>query len=200
VNLKASYRLIAPIYDALIAGPLARARRESLTVVPTDGHLDILVDCIGTGLYLPLLPPGHRYVATDLVGAMLRRAQPRARGLDCAMVLADSLRLPFATASFDIVVLHLIVAVVPRPIDVLAEAARVTRAGGKLIVLDKFLRPGAFAPLRRLASPLAGRFATRLDVVFEDILAAVPGLDVESDRPALASGWFRRIVIRRRGD
>jgi len=117
------------------------------------------------------------------------------RELDCTLVRADSMRLPFAPSSFDIVVLHLIVAVVPDPAAALAEAARVTRTGGTLLVLDKFLRPGRSAPLRRMLSPLAARLATRLDVEFEHTVAKVPGLKTVSDRPALASGWFRHIVL-----
>ena len=88
-------------------------------------------------------------------------------------------------------------AVVERPEAVLAEAARVTRRGGTLLVLDKFLTDARAAPLRRLLSPLAGRIATRLDVVFDDVLAEVPELSVLSNEPAAAAGWFRRIVLRK---
>jgi hypothetical protein len=66
-----------------------------------------------------------------------------------------------------------------------------------VLVLDKFLRPGQRAWLRRALTPLMGVVATRLDVVFEELLARVPGFVVESDQPALAGGWFRRIRLRR---
>jgi len=66
-----------------------------------------------------------------------------------------------------------------------------------LLILDKFLRPGQSAPLRRLLNPLAARVATRLDVVFDDILRQVPGLRVVSDEPAGGGGWFRRIRLER---
>ncbi|MCP2821209.1 methyltransferase domain-containing protein, partial [Salmonella enterica subsp. enterica serovar Typhimurium] len=79
-----------------------------------------------------------------------------------------------ADAQFDCVVLHLIVAVVPDGAACLREAARVLRPGGAALVLDKFLRRGHPAPLRRLLSPLAGRIATRLDVVLEDALDGLP--------------------------
>jgi len=158
----------------------------------------VLIDGIGTGLDLPLAATMHRYVGLDLSEAMLTRARPRAEGLNVELVQGDSHRLPFADASFDAVVLHLIVAVVPDPARALAEAARVTRPGGTLLVLDKFLRRGERAWLRRMLHPLARRVATRLDVVFEDLLDRTPGLALVSDEPALAGGWFRRIVLTRR--
>lgn len=129
---------------------------------------------------------------------MLRRALPRAGDRDFQPVRGDAQRLPFADDSFDAAVLHLILAVVPEPAACLAETARVLRPGGRALVFDKFLRPGQPALLRRLANPLMRRVATRLDVVFEEILAAAPALEVEKNQPALAGGWFRFISLKKR--
>lgn len=49
--------------------------------------------------------------------------------------------------------------------------------------------------MRRALSPLVARVATRLDVVFEEVLAAVEGLELVGNEPALARGWFRRIEL-----
>ena len=103
--------------------------------------------------------------------------------------------LPFAAHSFDCVVLHLIVAVVPQPQRCLAEAVRVLKPGGRILLFDKFLRRGERAWMRRSLSPLSSQLATRLDVVFEDVLETVPGLRVLSDKPVLARGWFRLIEL-----
>lgn len=156
---------------------------------------DVLVDGIGTGLDVPHLPPQHRYVGIDLTRAMLARVPPGPPRV--ALVQGDAMRLPFRDGAFDHAVLHLIVAVVPSPADALREAARVVRGGGRLFVLDKFLRRGERALARRVLNPLSRRVATRLDVVFEDALAAAPGLRIVSDQPALLGGWFRRIVLER---
>ena len=125
---------------------------------------------------------------------MLARSKDRARGLRMAWVQGA---LPFADESFDFVVLHLIVAVVPEPQRCLPEAARVLMPGGRTLLFEKFLRRGQSAWLRRRLSPLAGRMATRLDVVFEDVLEAVPGLHVISDQPVLVRGWFRLIELQK---
>ncbi|MBI3480008.1 MAG: class I SAM-dependent methyltransferase [Nitrosomonadales bacterium] len=195
--LRWSYDKLAPLYDLVIARPLLAARTHSLHSVPADESRSVLLSGIGTGLDLPLLPKLHSYTALDFSAAMLSRAIPRATGLRVEWVLGDSMALPFADAQFDHVVLHLIVAVVPQPAQCLSEAARVLKPGGTIILLDKFLRPNKRSLVRRALNPLSRRIATRMDVVFEDVLAEVPTLQVVSDVPLLAAGWIRGIVLRK---
>jgi ubiquinone/menaquinone biosynthesis C-methylase UbiE len=192
VALHHSYRLLAPVYDLVIRRASAPLRAASLARLPAGAGARVLVAGIGTGLDLPHLPPGNRYVGIDLTAAMLARVP---RHGDLALVRGDAMRLPFADAAFDFVVLHLIVAVVPEPGRCLAETERVLNAGGRALVLDKFLRPGERAPLRRVLNAVSSRLATRLDVVLEDALAAAPRLAIESDAPVLAGGWFRSVVL-----
>ena len=195
--LRLSYNLIAPLYDLAIEQPLMKARAKSLRALPDDVAGNVLLSGAGTGLDLPLLPAMHRYTALDFNMAMLSRARPRGTGLQMDWVLGDSMALPFADAQFDHAVLHLILAVVPQPAQCLSEAARTVKPGGTIIILDKFLRPQQRAWLRRALNPLSRRIATRMDVVFEDVLREVPGLQPVSDVPLLAGGWFRGIVLRK---
>ncbi|MCG2576525.1 methyltransferase domain-containing protein [Dechloromonas sp. XY25] len=196
MSLRHTYTLIAPFYDAAIARATESARQRSLAALPAEPGR-VLLAGVGTGLDLPLLPGRHHYVGLDLTHAMLRRALPRAGSVDFAPVQGDAQCLPFADDSFDSAVLHLILAVVPEPARCLGEIARVVKPGGSVLVFDKFLRHGQPALLRRLANPLMRRIATRLDVVFEDLLRDVPELALEYDQPALAGGWFRTIRLRR---
>lgn len=196
MSLRLSYTCIAPFYDLVVERASRTLRRDSLAhLPPSPGR--ILLAGLGTGLDAPWLPPQHDYVGLDLTRAMLDKALPRLAAHRFTPLQGDVHALPFADASFDHVVLHLILAVVPQPEACLREAARVVKPGGRLLILDKFLRPGQKAPLRRLLTPVSGRLATRLDVVFEDVLAHTPGLEVEEDQPALAGGWFRRIRLKR---
>ena len=194
MSLKHTYTLIAPFYDAAIDRATQAARKRSLSALPqAPGR--VLLAGVGTGLDLPHLPPQHHYVGLDLNQAMLRRALPRVGRFDFLAVQGDAQRLPFADNSFDSAVLHLILAVVPNPAHCFAEIARVLKPGGEVMVFDKFLRHGQTALFRRLANPLMRRIATRLDVVFEDLLAEAPSLRLEHDQPALAGGWFRMIRL-----
>jgi phosphatidylethanolamine/phosphatidyl-N-methylethanolamine N-methyltransferase len=198
MSLRLSYTLLAPFYD-LVAGPaFAKARGKNLRLLPRGNPCNVLLSGIGTGLDLPYLPTCHHYTGLDITHAMLQRATPRAAGLSIGWVQGDSQALPFKDACFDYAVLHLILAVVPDAAKALQETARTLKTGGTILIFDKFLRPGARAPLRRLLSPLAAGIATRTDVVFEEALKKVPGLQVTSDQPALAGGWFRCIRLQKR--
>lgn len=197
--LKQSYTLLAPFYDQVLERVSEPLRRQSLSDLDTSTAEAVLITGIGSGLDIPHLPAGPRYTGVDLTPAMLRRAAKRAAGRDdITLEEGDVMALPYDDAQFDVVIMHLILAVVPQPKKALSEAARVLRPGGQILLLDKFLRPGQKAPLRRVLNILSRHLATRTDVVFEEVLADCPSLSLEHDQPALARGWFRRIRLQKR--
>jgi phosphatidylethanolamine/phosphatidyl-N-methylethanolamine N-methyltransferase len=195
MSLRRSYTIIAPLYDALLATAGGALRAASLAQLPQQGNQGILISGIGTGLDLPHLPPEHNYTGLDLTAAMLHRVKPRTGNLHLNLVQGNSMSLPFKDECFDHVVLHLILAIVPDGRACLRETARVLKPGGSVLILDKFLRPGETAWFRRTLNLLSQHLVTRLDVVFEEVLAAVPELKIASDTPVLAGGWFRRIRL-----
>jgi ubiquinone/menaquinone biosynthesis C-methylase UbiE len=197
MSLARSYTLIAPVYDLVIARATRRARQINLAPLAEVPPGKVLIAGVGTGLDLPHLSAIHDYVGLDLTGAMLRRSLRQARGHRYHAVQGSALALPFPDNSFDHTVLHLILAVVPTPALALREALRVTRPGGTLFIFDKFLRSGQRAWLRRALTPLSGPIATRMDVVFEDLLKGAPATVLEHDEAALAGGWFRRLRLRK---
>jgi len=202
--LKQAYTLIAPVYDVLVQGVFDRFRRNSLQRLPLDGEgrPRVLISGVGTGLDIPHLQAGPRYVGIDITPAMLARARKRAQlrpELEIELREGDAMSLPFEDECFDAVVLHLILAVVPDSARALQEAARVLKPGGRILVFDKFLRPGERAWLKRMINPFIRHVATRTDVVFEELLEGCDDLHCLSDEPALARGWFRHIELLKQG-
>jgi ubiquinone/menaquinone biosynthesis C-methylase UbiE len=195
MSLQSSYRFIAPFYDFFLARSTANARRRNLSRLPQEGTSRVLLSGAGTGLDYPFLHARHHYTSLDLTSSMLARARQKSGTLHVDSVQGDSMSLPFADASFDYVVLHLILAVVEHPERCLQEAARVLKPGGRILIFDKFLHRGERAWLRRGLNLVVKRIATRLDVVFEEVLSNTPDLCVISDEAALAGGWFRLIEL-----
>lgn len=190
------YTLWSPGYD-LVVGRLGGLRRRSidgLRLVPGER---LLIVGAGTGLDLPLLPPGLTVLATDLTPAMLARARPRA-GTGVELRVMDAQRLELPDAAFDAVLLHLILAIVPDPAACLREAARVVRAGGRLAVFDKFVPDGERPSLLRraanaIADPIATDLTRRLGDIVRDSRAPVR---IEADASAWG-GFFRIVRLRR---
>lgn len=198
--LKYSYSVIAPIYDTFVKAPFDAVRKTSWQDLGNIQHQHVLIPGIGSGLDIPYLPDGAIYTGIDLTPAMLNRGKQHAQQQDIAITLevADAMQLPFDDHTFDIVVMHLILAVVPQPQQALQEASRVLRPGGRIIIVDKFLKPGEKAYFKRALNVLFRHIATRTDVVFEPLLAQQPELSLQHDKPVLAGGWFRRIELLKR--
>jgi phosphatidylethanolamine/phosphatidyl-N-methylethanolamine N-methyltransferase len=193
------FSLYAPVYDVFVR--LAAPRRRSIEgLALRDGETVLLVGA-GTGADLAFLPAGVRVVATDLTPAMLNRARAKACG-PVEFELMDAHNLDFPDATFDAVVLHLVLALVEDPIRCLQEAARVLRPGGRIAVFDKLLADGARAGIvRRVVNGVALLVATDINRNIAALLreSGVP-LDVESDEPAAFGGLFRAVRLRKRGD
>lgn len=199
MSLKHSYTLLAPFYDFFVTRPLGKARRASINRITNTANKKILVNGIGSGLDLPYLPREAHYTGSDITPAMLKIAQQRASKLsfNIDLICADSQNLPFDNEQFDIIIMHLILAVVPDTKLALQEANRVLKPGGSLFIFDKFLKPDEFAPIRKIFNLVIQHIATRTDVVFEHALESSPTLQVISNEPALANGWFRLIELRK---
>jgi len=197
MGLKSSYTLLAPIYDSIVSSATQDMRLTSIKRLDVTDPQKILINGIGTGLDIPFLPQQHNYTATDITPAMLDICKTRLSesSLKLDLHTADVMQLPYDNNEFDIVLMNLILAVVPNPLLALQEASRVVKPGGKIFIMDKFIRAGQFAPTRRLLNMFLKHIATRTDVVFESLLEECPDIKLTKDTPALMSGWFRLIDL-----
>ncbi len=135
----------------------------------------------GTGRLLEVLAPHiERGLGVDASRAMLALARSRLSKPEmahCAVRQADMYRLPLADGSFDTAVLQMVLHYAEDPAAALAEAARVLRPGGLLLVIDLE---------RHERSDLADRLAHRWPGFEDADIAALmhrAGLDPPSPLP-----------------
>ena len=79
------------------------------------------------------LGPSVRLYGVDFSSAKARFAREHT---GCATAAADATRLPFESGRFDAVLIRDLLHHLPRPLDALAEAARVLRPGGALFLIE----------------------------------------------------------------
>ena len=113
------------------------AMLEALAELPLGRVLDIGT---GTGRMAEMLAPlADHVVALDKSLDMLRVARAKLQDVPAGkveLVQGDFIELPFPAQSFDTVVLHQVLHFSQDPDQVLAEAARVTEPGGRIVIVD----------------------------------------------------------------
>jgi demethylmenaquinone methyltransferase/2-methoxy-6-polyprenyl-1,4-benzoquinol methylase len=131
--------------DVLALGQTRLWRRAVVNAVAPRPGERILDLAAGTGTSsAPLAARGATVVPCDFSLGMLRVGRRREPAL--AFVAGDALRLPFEDAAFDAVTISFGLRNTVDPEAALAEMARVTRPGGRLVVCE-FSHP-AFGPVR----------------------------------------------------
>jgi phosphatidylethanolamine/phosphatidyl-N-methylethanolamine N-methyltransferase len=194
------YTLWAPAYDAVAgAAGVDAARRLSIDRLRLEPGDRVLIVGAGTGLDLDVLPSDVHLTAIDVTPAMLNRLERRAgrSGRAVTARLMDARQLSFPDASFDAVVMHLILAVMPEPERGLREAVRVLKPGGRIAVFDKFLKDQEDPSLKRrllnaIAKPLFSDLNRRLGP-----LMAGTGLVLEHDQPVAFGGTYRVATLKK---
>ncbi len=137
------YDATAERYDRLIA-PFERLLFEGgRGWVCSQARGEVLEIAVGTGRNLPFYPEDVRLTGIELSPKMLDIARRRARELGRGADLrpGDAQDLPFGNASFDTVVCTLGLCTIPDDRRAVAEAARVLRPGGRLLLLEHVRSP-----------------------------------------------------------
>ena len=160
------------IADAMVEEALAQA----LASRPLGQVLDVGT---GTGRMAELFATrADKVVALDKSPAMLRLARAKLQHLShdrVEMIQGDFTSLPLPDASVDTVLLHQVLHFAQEPASALREAARVTRDGGRVAIVD-------FAAHQR--EELRERHAhARLGFEDEQIAAWLTRLGFEPDEP-----------------
>jgi ubiquinone/menaquinone biosynthesis C-methylase UbiE len=136
------YGLVAGIYDWRV-GTFLRWRKPALEALRPDPGDTVLDLACGTGLnfahIIEWTGPKGRIVGVDYTRPMLKRAR-KAIARRCwdnvTLVEGDATRLPLAGESCDAVICAYAMAIIPDYRRAIAEAVRVLRPGGRLVLLE----------------------------------------------------------------
>ena len=117
------------------------AVERAIETALADQPLGTLVDIgTGTGRMIELLGPGAaQALGVDRSSEMLRLARvklDKAGIADASLRQADMYALPLDDSSADSVIIHQVLHYAQAPAAAIAEAARVLRPGGRLLVVD----------------------------------------------------------------
>ncbi|WP_027966062.1 class I SAM-dependent methyltransferase [Halomonas halocynthiae] len=193
------YGLYAPVYDAVADQVFRQPRQAALAQVEWQTGMRVLLLGAGTGLDLPWLPKEVELHATDLSPAMVQRTRQRAEALgrDVQIEEMDAEQLAYPDDHFDVVIAHLVLAVIPNPERGLAEAHRVLKTNGQLCVLDKFQsdkRPAGI--IRRALNTITTTIATDITRQARPLLESA-GFMIERDTPVLMGSLFRALLAKK---
>jgi ubiquinone/menaquinone biosynthesis C-methylase UbiE len=162
-------------------------------------HGEVLELAVGTGRNLPYYRPDVRLTGIELSPQMLEIGKKRAEelGRDIDLRIGDAQALEFEDQSFDTVIITFGLCTIPDDRGAVAEAHRVLRPGGRLVLLEHVRSPSlAVRAAQRALDPLAVRFAA--DHLLRDPLdhLASVGFEIESVE-RLKWGIVERVVARK---
>jgi demethylmenaquinone methyltransferase/2-methoxy-6-polyprenyl-1,4-benzoquinol methylase len=206
------FERVAPQYDRLTRllsfGMDDRWKAGLLTLLKEEHRDGSVLDlATGTGAFpLLLRREGHRgpIVGVDRSPAMLARARSKCRGADIRFVEADLNALPFASRSFDVIVMGYGLRYLddlPRAMD---SAYRVLRPGGMFLTLDfgvprnALVRGFCFSYLFLVGTLWGLVLHRRADTYWHIVesLEAYPGQDALVD--ALTRAGFGQLLVAER--
>ncbi len=191
---------------------MAAIKAETLSLLePAPGERILEIGC-GLGVEAAAMAgrvaPGGFVAALDASRGMLSRLEPAGHGATRLAVAGDALRLPFAPGVFDACRVERTLQHVADPAAALAEMARVTRPGGRvlalepdwgLFVFDSELKEAARAVVEvwcdSFRSGWVGRSLARLAVAAGLRVAAIRPRSLVSRRLAEAEAVYNLFAV-----
>jgi ubiquinone/menaquinone biosynthesis C-methylase UbiE len=163
---------------------------------------DVLELAIGTGRNLPQYPADVRLTGVELSPQMLELARTRAAelGREVDLRIGDAQALEFEARSFDTVIITFGLCTIPDDRAAVAEAHRVLRPGGRLVLLEHVRSTSrTLRALQRALDPLSVRFAA--DHLVRDPLDYLEHVGFEIDSVQRSKcGLVERVLAHKPGD
>jgi ubiquinone/menaquinone biosynthesis C-methylase UbiE len=160
-RIRSTYDKSAPKYDKEMSRWEKLLFKGGREWVCARAKGDVLEIAVGTGRNFPYYGDDLRITGIELSPAMLEIAAQRAEelGQKVDLRVGDAQKLDFPDGSFDTVVCTLSLCTIPDHRGAVAEAHRVLRPGGLLLLLEHVRSPALpVRSVQKLLNPLAVRF------------------------------------------
>ncbi len=199
-NLTA-YRWWAPVYDATVNRIFHPGRKHALEMLALQPGERVLIVGVGTGADFPYLAGGVDAIGIDLSPEMLARARLKLDRCPASVQLiqGDAQNLLVEAASFDAVILNLILSVAPDGRACLQSALCALKPGGRVVIFDKFLpERRKVSPVRKFFNLFSTFLGTDLNRCLSDLILGCPCI-VTHDEPSIGGGMYRVIMLKKEG-
>jgi len=195
----ALYYELSNVYDLVFARVFHPRIVRVIRSLDIPAGARVLELGVGTGLSLDAYPRHCRVTGIDLAPDMLERAQDRVNRNGWRHVTleqGDALDLDFEDSSFDYVMAFHVISVVPDPHRMVAEARRVCRPGGTIVIINHFRSTHpAVARLQRTIDPITRRLGWTTTLRLRDVLDR-RALHVEQQWKTSPRSLFTIVVAR----
>lgn len=187
------YSSYAGVYDRVFGRVFQDSREavvRNLKVEPGERVLEVGV---GTGLCLPLYPPNCEITAIDLSEAMLEKAAARVKEhalTNVKLMKMDAGEMDFPDSTFDTVIAAYVVTAVPDYRKLMKEMIRVSRIGGRLILLNHFTQEHPIvAAVEKAISPICVKIGFRTDLSVDEVIDGWPLIKERDERVKPLGMW-----------
>jgi phosphatidylethanolamine/phosphatidyl-N-methylethanolamine N-methyltransferase len=187
------YSSYAGVYDRVFGRVFQDSREAVARNLKVEAGERVLEVGVGTGLCLPLYPRDCEVTAIDLSSAMLEKAAERVKehGLtNVTLLRMDAGEMDFPDNSFDIVIAAYVVTAVPDHRKLMKEMIRVSRPGGRLILLNHFTQESPIiAAVEKAISPICTRIGFRTDLSVDEVIDGWPLIKERDQRVKPLGMW-----------
>jgi phosphatidylethanolamine/phosphatidyl-N-methylethanolamine N-methyltransferase len=195
-SVQKAYSRWARVYDLVFGPAMVKARSRGIEMLELSSGQNVLEVGVGTGLTLPLFPPGCHVHGIDISRPMLQRARRRASKPGRNLIEGDVAHMPFREGTFDGVIAPYVVSAVPDPVAMLREIRRVSRPGARIVLLNHFASEHPLlSALERAVAPATSKvLGFHADFDIEPVLHEA-GLTVGASERVPPFGYWRALRV-----
>lgn len=162
------YSEFAPVYDKIFGKIFYNRLERVIENLEIPAGARVLEVGAGTGTSFPAYPSHCEITGVDLAPDMLARARRKIQENGWShfkLLEMNALDLKFPDNSFDYVMAFHVVTVVPDPVRMIAEAERVCKPGGKIVIVNHFTSEHRLlGPLTEALDPITRLLGWRTDL------------------------------------